>query len=148
MQSLLTLILVLMPFFIGFAMPSHPRLSKLADKGLSYLVFVILTLIGIELSQVNGFGSQLGAIALYVTVLSALTIGTGLLALMLFDRLRPWHAKKTAVKSQQHPVSMRGSLIQLSCVIFGFVIGQFLPVAYLPHDSTMTVMLMLVISVR
>ena len=145
MQSLLTLVLVLMPLFIGFIIPSHPHLSKLADKGLSYLVFVILTLIGIELSQVNGLGSQLGEIVLYVTVLSALTIGTGLLALMLFDRLRPWHAKKTAVKGQPHPVSMRGSLIQLSCVVIGFIIGHFLPTAYLPHDTTMTVLLMLLI---
>ncbi|MDX1788767.1 MAG: hypothetical protein R3205_11800, partial [Psychrobacter sp.] len=85
MQSLITLVLVLMPMFIGFAIPSNPKMTKLADKGLSYLVYVILTLIGIELSQVEGLGSQIGEIALYVTILSILTIGTGLFALMLFD---------------------------------------------------------------
>lgn len=40
MQSLITLVLVLMPMFIGFAIPSNPKMTKLADKGLSYLVFL------------------------------------------------------------------------------------------------------------
>jgi uncharacterized membrane protein YbjE (DUF340 family) len=145
MQSLVTLVLVLMPLFIGFVIPSNPSLTKFADKGLSYLVFIILALIGIELSQVEELGSKLGEIALYVTVLSVLTIGTGLLALMLFDHLRPWHAKKPTAKSQQHRVSIRGSLMQVICVVIGFVIGYFLPTSYMPHENTMTVMLMLLI---
>ncbi|WP_201527674.1 MULTISPECIES: lysine exporter LysO family protein [Psychrobacter] len=145
MQSLVTLVLVLMPLFIGFVIPSNPKLTKFADKGLSYLIFIILTLIGIELSQVEELGSQLGEIALYVTVLSILTIGTGLLALMLFDHLHPWHAKKPSAKSQQHRVSIRGSLVQVICVVLGFIIGHFLPAAYMPHDTTMTIMLMLLI---
>ena len=140
-----TLVLVLMPMFIGFAMPSNPTMTKLADKGLAYLVFIILGLIGIELAQVEGLGSQVGEIALYVTVLSILTIGSGLLALMLFDRLRPWHAKKPSVKSKEHRVSIRGSLTQVICVVIGFVIGYFLPANYMPPENTMTVMLMILI---
>ena len=69
MQRLVTLVLVLMPMIIGFAIPSHPTMTKLADKGLSYLVFIILALIGIELSQVEGLGSQICEISLYVTIL-------------------------------------------------------------------------------
>ncbi len=145
MQSLITLILVLTPMFIGFAIPFHPTMTQLADKGLSYLVFVILTLIGIELSQVEGLGSQLGEIALYVTILSIVTIGTGLVALMLFDRVRPWHAKTPSVKSKQHRVSIRGSLAQVVCVLIGMIIGYFLPAAYMPPENTMTALLMLLI---
>ena len=145
MQSLVTLVLVLMPLFIGFVIPSHPRLSKFADKGLSYLVFIILTLIGIELSQVDGLGNQLGEIVLYVTVLSVLTIGAGLAGLMVFDYLRPWHAKKPTAKTSQHSVSIRGSLVQVICVVIGFIIGHFLPAAYMPPDITMTVLLMVLI---
>ena len=145
MQSLVTLVLVLMPMFIGFAIPSHPTMTKLADKGLSYLVFIILALIGIELSQVEGLGSQIGEIALYVTILSILTIASGLFALMLFDRLRPWHAKKPSVKSKEHRVSIRGSLAQVICVVIGMVIGYFLPDNYMPPENTMTVMLMILI---
>ena len=145
MESLITLILVLTPLFIGFMIPANPKLTQFADKGLSYLVFVILTLIGIELSQVEGLGSQIGEIALYVTVLSILTIGTGLFGLMLFDRLRPWQAKQPSVKSKAHRVSIRGSLVQVICVVIGFIIGLFLPASLMPHETTMTVMLMLLI---
>jgi len=145
MQSLITLVLVLMPMFIGFAIPSNPKMTVFADKGLSYLVFIILTLIGIELSQVEGLGSQIGEIALYVTILSILTIGTGLFSLMLFDRLKPWQAKKPVAKSKEHRVSIRGSLAQVVCVVIGMVIGYFLPEGYLPPENTMTVLLMILI---
>ncbi len=145
MESLITLVLVLTPLFIGFMIPANPKLTQFADKGLSYLVFVILTLIGIELSQVEGLGSQIGEIALYVTVLSILTIGTGLFGLMLFDRLRPWQAKQPSAKSKAHRVSIRGSLVQVICVAIGFIIGLFLPASLMPHENTMTVMLMLLI---
>ena len=145
MQSLITLVLVLMPMFIGFAIPSNPKMTVIADKALSYLVFVILTVIGIELSQVEGLGSQVGEIALYVTVLAILTIGAGLFGLMLFDRLKPWQAKKPVAKSKEHHVSIRGSLVQVFCVVIGMVIGYFLPTGYLPPENTMTVLLMILI---
>jgi len=145
MQSLITLVLVLMPMFIGFAIPANPTLTRLADMGLSYLVYLILALIGIELSQVEGLGSQVGEIALYVTVLSVLTIGAGLFALMVFDHVRPWHAKKPGVKSKEHRVSIRGSLLQVVCVVIGMMIGFFLPADYMPPENSMTVMLMILI---
>lgn len=145
MQSLITLVLVLMPMFIGFAIPSNPKMTTFADKGLSYLVFIILTLIGIELSQVEGLGSQIGEIALYVTILSILTIGTGLFSLMLFDDLKPWQAKKPVAKSKEHRVSIRGSLAQVFCVMLGMIIGYLLPEGYLPPENTMTVLLMVLI---
>ncbi|MFZ3076214.1 MAG: lysine exporter LysO family protein [Psychrobacter glacincola] len=145
MQSLITLILVLTPMFIGFAIPVNIKMTALAEKGLSYLVFIILTLIGIELSQVEGLGSQVGEITLYVTVLALLTIGSGLFGLMLFDHLKPWHAKNPSVKSKEHRVSIRGSLAQVICVVIGFVIGYFLPATYMPPENTMTVLLMILI---
>ena len=145
MQSLITLVLVLMPMFIGFAIPVNPRMTAFDDKSLSYLVFIILALIGIELSQVEGLGSQVGEIALYVTVLAILTIGTGLFGLMLFDHLKPWQAKKPTAKSKEHRVSIRGSLAQVFCVVIGMVIGYLLPVGYLPPENTMTALLMILI---
>lgn len=145
MESLITLILVLTPLFIGFAIPSNPKLTLITDKCLSYLVFIILTLIGIELSQVHGLGSQIGEIALYVTALSVLTIGTGLFGLKIFDTIKPWHAKTTTAKTNQHRVSIRGSLIQVICVVVGFGLGLILPEALMPPEKTMTVLLMILI---
>ncbi|WP_296403857.1 lysine exporter LysO family protein [Psychrobacter sp.] len=143
-DSLITLILVLTPLFIGFALPLNKSLIRFSEKMLGYLVYIILTLIGIELSQVNGLGSQVNDIILYVGVLSVLTIGFGLAGLMIFDRLKPWAptAKKTTVK---HKVSIRGSLIQVFCVAFGFLIGSILPLTMMPPSNTMTGLLMLLI---
>lgn len=144
-KSLITLVLVLAPLFIGFALPSSPARTRLADKALSYLVYLILTLIGIELSQVHGLGAQVGDIALYVTVLALLTIGAGLLSLMALDHWLPWQARAADSQAAQHKVSIRGSLIQVICVAIGFAIGHFLPTKWLPPDNSMTVLLMILI---
>uniref|UniRef100_A5WGW5 DUF340 domain-containing protein n=2 Tax=Psychrobacter TaxID=497 RepID=A5WGW5_PSYWF len=143
-DNLITLVLILAPLFIGFALPLNRTLVQLSERLLGYLVYIILTLIGIELAQVEGLGSQIASIALYVTVLSVLTIGGGLAGLMVFDRMVPWSppGKQSVTK---HKVSVRGSLIQVSCVLIGFVIGQFLPASFMPPGNTMTGLLMLLI---
>lgn len=144
MNSLITLILVLSPLFIGFAIPSHPKLTQFADTALSYLVYLILTLIGVELAHVEGLGNQIDQIIGHVALLSVCTIGSGLAGLMLFDRYRPWHSKNQTVDTS-HKVSIRGSLVQIICVAIGFVVGMVLPAAWLPPANTMTALLMLII---
>lgn len=144
MNSLITLILVLSPLFIGFAIPSHPKLTQFADTALSYLVYLILTLIGVELAHVEGLGNQIDQIIGHVALLSVCTIGSGLAGLMLFDRYRPWHSKNQTVDTA-HKVSIRGSLVQIICVAIGFVVGMVLPAAWLPPANTMTALLMLLI---
>lgn len=144
MNSLITLILVLSPLFIGFAIPSHPKLTQFADTALSYLVYLILTLIGVELAHVEGLGNQIDQIIGHVALLSVCTIGSGLAGLMLFDRYRPWHSKNQTVDTS-HKVSIRGSLVQIICVAIGFVVGMVLPAAWLPPANTMTALLMLLI---
>lgn len=144
-KNLITLVLVLAPLFVGFVLPSHPLRTQWAGKMLSYLVYLILTLIGIELAQVHGLGAQVGNIALYVTVLAILTVGAGLISLMLLDKWWPWHARPITEDAVQHKVSIRGSLIQVVCVAIGFGIGRLLPPSWLPPDNTMTVLLMILI---
>lgn len=144
-KNLFTLILVLAPLFVGFALPSNPVRTRWADKILSYIVYLILTVIGIELAQVHGLASQLGNIALYVTVLALLTVGTGLVSLMLLDKWLPWHARPSNTQATRHEVSIRGSLIQVICVAIGFGIGHLLSDAWLPPENTMTVLLMILI---
>ncbi|WP_019673303.1 lysine exporter LysO family protein [Psychrobacter lutiphocae] len=144
LDNLLTLILILTPLFVGFALPLNRAFMRYAELSLGYFVYVILTLIGIELAQVQGLGSQVMDILLYVSVLSVLTIGCGLVGLMVFDCLLPWRPtlKEGGV---EHKVSIRGSLVQVFCVVVGYVIGLFLPYDYLPPDNTMTVLLMILI---
>ena len=144
-KNLIMLVLVLTPLFIGFILPSSEQRTRLADKLLSYLVYLILTLIGIELAQVHGLESQVGTIALYVTVLAILTIGSGLLSLMALDKFLPWQVRAASQDIAKHRVSIRGSLVQVICVVIGYAIGWVLPESLLPPANTMTGLLMLLI---
>ena len=144
-KNLIMLVLVLTPLFIGFILPSSEQRTRLADKMLSYLVYIILTLIGIELAQVHGLGSQVGTIALYVTILAILTIGSGLLGLMALDKFLPWQVRAASQDIAKHRVSIRGSLVQVICVVIGYAIGWVLPESLLPPANTMTGLLMLLI---
>ena len=63
MDSLITLISILTPLFIGFFIRVPKQTLLWVDKGLNGLVYVILTLIGISLSQVDNIGHEIGFIA-------------------------------------------------------------------------------------
>ncbi len=144
MQNLTTLVLILTPLLIGFALPKSQKLTHLADDIIRYLVIIILTYIGIELSQVSGLLNQIDEIFKHVTLLAFLTISFGIVALWLFDKFLPWHAAATKT-TEQHKVKIRGSLLQVFCVVIGFIIGHFIPHEYLPPDFTMTALLMILI---
>ena len=73
---------------------------QLSEKDARLFAYVILTLIGIELAQVEGLRSRITGHSHVRHVLSVLTIGSGLAALMVFDRFSPWTpaGKKTAMR--------------------------------------------------
>lgn len=144
LSNFLTLVLVLSPLVIGFFLPIPTRWLALVSKALDNIVFVILLFIGISLSQVHNIGSQLGFIMLNVTVLAVCTMGGGLVGLMIFDRLKPWQRTLTHTDNQKK-VSMQGSLIQLTCVVIGFVIGRLLPLDSFPIDTIIKGLLMTLI---
>ena len=75
MDSLITLISILTPLFIGFFIRVPKQTLLWLDKGLNGLVYVILTLIGISLSQVDNIGHEIGFIAGAAALLFACVIG-------------------------------------------------------------------------
>ena len=89
MNGLITLLLILAPMFIGFALPSRPNWVGTVERALNYLVFLILIVIGIELGLVENLSQKVGAITLYLSTLIALTIGMGTAALIAFDKFMP-----------------------------------------------------------
>lgn len=143
-QSLGTLCLILTPLFVGFKAPTSQRVNQLADTGMGYVVFIILGYLGIELAQIDGLHTQILSILSKVSLLVLLTIGFGMLGVWLFDKLVPWRPISKDSSSKK-TVSMRGSLIQLMCVVVGYGIGLWLPKQWLPPDATITVLLMLLI---
>lgn len=145
MQGLITLFLILMPMFVGFFLPNSQKSTHLAERGLGYLVFVILAVIGLELGLVENLHTQLTNIALYLAVLMVLNIGSGLALLWVFDGLSPFlYRPKNSAATKTH-VSMHGSLIQMVCLAVGFVLAKFLPSAYHPPKITITILLMVLL---
>lgn len=144
LSNFITLFLILTPLFIGFLLPISTRFVPLVNLALEKIVFVILLFIGLSLSQVQNIGTQVGFILFNVIVLAVLTMGSGLLALMAFDKLYPWQ-RPLAAHSSPQKVSIKGSLIQLSCVGLGFVLGKLLPLVHLPIDTVIKALLMLLV---
>lgn len=99
LSNFITLFLILTPLFIGFLLPISTRFVPLVNLALEKIVFVILLFIGLSLSQVQNIGTQVGFILFNVIVLAVLTMGSGLLALMAFDKLYPWQRPLAAHSS-------------------------------------------------
>lgn len=146
MQSLQTLIMVLTPMFIGFAirLPKHHLRSL--DRILNALVYLILLLIGISLAQEDDVLRQIDDIAVYVAVLFALLMAANIAALAVFERLRPWRQTVAAERSTQK-IGLLGGLKQLAVVISGCLLGMMLPENLIPPHSAGTYALMALIFV-
>ena len=144
MDSLITLISILTPLFIGFFIRVPKQTLLWVDKGLNGLVYVILTLIGISLSQVDNIGHEIGFIAGAAALFFVCFIGMNLLVLMVFDRKWPWQndLKGSGRKAR---ISIRGSVQQIACVLLGFVLGRALKESWLPPESANTYALMLLV---
>ncbi len=145
MESLITLLLILTPMFIGFFLPNTKKRTQRAEQGLNYLVFVILTVIGIELGLVDDLHQKITAITLYLTTLMALNVGSGLIALVIFDRLSPCQYRTQSSVAIRPNVSIHGSLMQILCLAVGFVLAKILPSTWHLPKNTTTVLLMLLL---
>lgn len=142
MNGLITLFLILMPMFIGFALPHHHNWVSVAERSLNYLIFLILIVIGIELGLVEDLGQKIGSIILYLSTLTILTIGLGTASLIIFDKIIPPPKHIRQNHNNKPTVSLHGSLIQISCLAIGFILARVLPEGLLPPHNTTTVLLM------
>ena len=109
MESIKTLVLVLTPMFVGFAIRLPKPYLKMLDRMLVWLVYVILLLIGIGLAQVGGLWSLLNDIALRVALLFTLLMVCNLAMLCAFDGVFPWQQRAQAAHGTHH-VDMTGGI--------------------------------------
>lgn len=131
LSNFITLILILTPLIVGFFLPIDKKWLPQINQALNYVVFTLLLLIGLSLSQVHNIGSQLGVIVLNVVVLAFLTMGGTLVALIAFDKLHPWQRPLSA-QATKPKISIKTSLIQLAFILIGFTLGKILPIAGFP----------------
>lgn len=139
MQGIWSLLLILTPMFVGFALPHRPAWHTLAEKSLGYLVYIILIIIGVELGGVPNLHHELPNIALYLATLMVLTLGVGLIPLVMFDRLTHKNTPH-ATDTTRQPVSLTGSLVQLGCLAVGFILAKATTLT--PPEHTITALLM------
>lgn len=143
MQNFATLFAILTPLFVGFFISLPAGALKFVDKLVGWLVFFILFLIGLSLAQVGQLAQRIGEIAGAVILLFVCTIGMNLAVLMIYDRLHPW---QRPVQAHGHARIRRlDSILQLSCVAVGLLLGKLLPTAWYPSEKTATYALMLLI---
>lgn len=144
MESLITLVMVLAPLFVGYFIRLPKACMNMTDRMLGWLVYIILGLIGVSLSQVKNLGSQIGFITGMALLLAVLVIGANLLTLIWFDRKYPWqnHIRQENRKAR---ISIRGSLLQTGCVLLGLAFGKIMENVWLPPESSGTYALMLLI---
>lgn len=145
MNSLITLISILTPLFLGFFIRVPKRWLPLVDKSLGALVYLILALIGVSLSRVENLGTQMSTILGSAALLFACVIGLNLLVLMWFDRRHPWRRRHDAHQTGSQRISLAGSAKQIACVLIGFALGLALPRGWLPPAATGNYALMLMV---
>lgn len=142
MDSLITLISILIPLFAGFFISVPKHYLRLVDRALAWLVYMILLLIGVSLSRVENLGAQIDGIIGSAVLLFVCVIGMNMLALMWFDRRHPLKTKAADRKSR---VNITGSIKQLGCVAAGFVFGKAMVAVWLPPESAGNYCLMLMV---
>lgn len=138
MDSLMTLLSVLIPMFAGFFIRVPKPYLPALDKVLSVLVYAVLLLIGVSLSRVEDLGSRLDDMALTVLWLFVCTVGANLLALAVLGKLFPWR-----IKGKGKGVS--GSVGQLGCVLLGFASGKLMRDIWMPSENAGMYCLMLLV---
>ncbi|UNU73424.1 lysine exporter LysO family protein [Moraxella nasovis] len=144
MNGIFTLILIITPMFIGFALPVADKHAIYAEKIINYLVFLLLIVIGIEIGLEKDIVSKVYDIATYLITLFSLTIGFGLVGLALFDRISPCQYQTSHAKGSTK-INIHGSLLQLFCLLVGFILALVLPSTVLPPRGTTTALLMLLL---
>lgn len=144
MQNLITLAMILTPLFAGYFLRVPKPYLAAVDKALSALVYLILLLIGVSLSQVGNLGSQIDFIGLMSAGLAICVLGMNLLVLIWFDRKFPWQ-NPIGSGGKKASVNLSGSFKQILCVLLGLAFGKIMADIWLPPEQSGTYALMLLI---
>lgn len=144
MSDFTSLILILLPLFLGYVLPINKSMYAKTDTALRHVVLLLLLLLGIELAQVNNLLSQLWQIGLSVLLLIFLTIGFGLIGLMLYDKCQPWQ-RQFNHKSNIQILGIAGTAMQVGSVFVGMSLGHLIPESLLPPKDSVRYVLMLLL---
>ncbi|CAI0725547.1 lysine exporter LysO family protein [Serratia fonticola] len=118
------LLIILIPLIVGYLVPLRSvTLIRAINRLLSWMVYVILFIMGISLAFLENLSSNLMLIFQYTLVFFLCIFCANLLWLSLFERRRPWHSthKQEALPSRLHMALE--SLKLCGVVVGGFALG-------------------------
>ncbi len=133
---LATLMWVLLPLFIGFCFHIRKK-NTLAwvNRGVNWIIYIILTLMGMSLAELDNLFGQMGSIIGFACVIFVIVMACNLGMLMLYDRKLSATVLEQFESKNNFLSAMKGSVQQVSCVVLGVLVGLQLPKAWLPsHD--------------
>jgi uncharacterized membrane protein YbjE (DUF340 family) len=125
MQSVTILLIILLPLVVGFLIRLPKEALVWLNRGLGYLIYVLLFLIGLSLSRVPNLSAQINIISVNVMVLFACIMGANLLILIWLDRRYPWHLSQHQHNKIQNTFSFGGSFKQIACLVMGLICGIY-----------------------
>lgn len=118
------LLIILIPLIVGYLVPLRSvTLIRAINRLLSWMVYVILFIMGISLAFLENLSSNLMLIFQYTLVFFLCIFCANLLWLSLFESRRPWHSthKQEALPSRLHMALE--SLKLCGVVVGGFALG-------------------------
>lgn len=121
-----TLIWVLLPLFLGFAIPlKNRKLIKLVDHSLIALIYVILFIMGLNLSLIPDLWTQLQSIFGKTAVFIICILGLNMIALLILDKKLPYHVKGEKPQKESTWKSLLGSSKLIGSIVLGLIVGLF-----------------------
>lgn len=140
-------LLILAPLFVGFAISiSNRRAMTVIHYLVETLVYLILTILGLGLGQMEGLGSQLSTMASQVFALVAILLVCNTAGLLLFHRWRPMALDaSTVAASPGYRRLFMAAVKPLLAVFVGLLLGYYLLPAIPLIDQTATGLLMLLL---
>lgn len=121
-----TLTWVLLPLLIGFAIPLKNRsLIKLVDHILIALIYIILFIMGLNLSAIPDLWVQLQSIFGKTLVFIVAILGLNMVALIILDKQLPFPLKQSALKQESTWHALLGSSKLIGSILLGLIVGLF-----------------------
>lgn len=118
------LLIILAPLLVGYLIPlRHVNTLKLINRLLSYIVYLILFLMGISLAFLDDLSTNLLAIAHYSTVSVVVILLCNAVALLWLERSMPWrHTHQQEALPSRIAMALE-SLKLCAVVVLGFLLG-------------------------
>lgn len=121
-----TLTWVLLPLLIGFAIPLKNRtFIKIIDYILIALIYVILFIMGLNLSAIPDLWSQLQSIFGKTLVFIIAILGLNMIAFIILDKQLPFPLKKTSLQQESTWKALLGSSKLVGSILLGLIVGLF-----------------------